>query len=513
VKRISAHAAMCLVAATVITVGSPAGASARTLSPQKPLYTYSGPVPLPDRGAYFGAFVPPDPHNGPDRRTALLDYEAMVGRPMAIERVYYLWNEVWPTDDDVWSAAMGRILYISWNASPDDGSGCRKWADIAAGVYEADIDAQASRIKAFPYNFFFSFHHEPTTAPPGHKSCGTPDDYKKAWRYIHARFAADGVTNVTYSITYTAQNFARGKADDYYPGNGIIDTIAADGYNWFGCQFHQGPWREFQEIFQPFYDFGVEHDKPLIVAEYGTGEDPDVVGRKGQWFTNAAETMKNWPLLKGVTYFNVGNGGTSCDRYVDSTESSLGGFTAFGADPYLNPPVPVTDVSVADFSFAPKNVTIDQGTTGQWSFDGPSQHTVTETDLSLFDSGAMPAGSTFSFYPLAAGIYDYECTIHPTLMTGTVIVPVKAEPLSGGVSTEFTITWAADHAPSGFAFDVQIRRPGSTRWKPWLILQNQNASGFVPDAGVGTYSFRARYHNTTTDAKSRYSPPQSITVS
>ena len=87
------------------------------------------------------------------------------------------------------------------------------------------------------------------------------------------------------------------------------------------------------------------------------------------------------------------------------------------------------------------------------------------------------------------------------------------DPPSGGLTTVFTITWAANHAPDGYAFDVQYKWPGATKWKPWNILQNGNFSTFTADHGKGTYSFRARYHNTTTDAKSGYSPVASIVVS
>ena len=46
------------------------------------------------------------------------------------------------------------------------------------------------------------------------------------------------------------------------------------------------------EIFTPFYQFGVDHDKQLVIAEYGSGEDPAVVGKKGQWFSNGADQLK-----------------------------------------------------------------------------------------------------------------------------------------------------------------------------------------------------------------------------
>jgi plastocyanin len=476
----------------------------------RPGSAYAGPVILPDNGILYGAYVPPDDHNGPDRRTALTNFEALIGRPVALERVYVLWNEAWPTADDLWSRDQGHTLYMSWNASPDDGSGCRKWADIAAGVYDADVDARADDIKGFGAPMFFSFHHEPTTAPPNHQSCGTPDDYQAAWRHIHDRFVADGVTNVTYSITYTAQNFQKGKAEDFYPGDDIIDTVGADGYNWFGCPFHNGPWREMSEIFTPFYAFGVKHNKPLIIAEYGTGEDPDVTGKKGQWFTNGADQLKQWPLIKGVMYFNVGGGG-SCARYMDSSPSSLNAFADNGADPYFNPPVTTTGISISDTGFTPSDVTIPMGSVVRWTNNGSIQHSVQAKKTNWFNSGTLRPGDTFTWVFAPAGTFSYVDALNGTLQ-GAIKVAPTADPPSGGVTTQFTIKWAANLAPDDYSYDVQIKRPGGT-WTDWKINQNGMKKVFTPDSGVGTYSFRARYRQTVDNKASGYSPAVQIIVS
>jgi len=472
--------------------------------------SYAGPVPLPTTGALFGVHLNLDRHNGLDRRIAMTKFETLTGRAMAIDRQYYFWNADWPTSDDEWSRDKGRTLYLSWSAHPDDMSGCKKWTDIAAGLYDADIDAQAAKVTAFGAPMFLAFHHEPTTVN-NHDRCGTPAEFISAWQHVHDRFTADGVTNVTWAWTMTAWSFTQENAYKYYPGDSYVDVIASDGYNWFGCVFHPGPWREPVEVFQAFHDFGVDHNKPMVIAEYGTGEDVDIPGRKGQWFTNFADLMKQWPDIKGVAYFNVGNG--SCDRYIDTSETSLDGFNTNGADPYFNPPTGTSTVTVADFSFTPEAVTVPQGEGVEWTFTGPSDHTATDnTGMGLFDSGPRSVGSSYTFYFISSGIYRYRCTIHP-IMTGQVKVPILASPSTGNETTEFTITWAANNAPSGFVFDVQIRRPGTTDWVDWLTDQTVNSATFVADAGTGTYGFRARYRNTTNGASSQYSTAKTIKVS
>ena len=92
-------------------------------------------------------------------------------------------------------------------------------------------------------------------------------------------------------------------------------------------------------------------------------------------------------------------------------------------------------------------------------------------------------------------------------------VPILASPPSGGIDTTFTITYAGNQAPDGFAFSVQINRPGSTAWVTWLADQYDNEASFVPDGGTGRYRFRALYENTTNGKTSKWSVPVSIVVS
>ena len=314
---------------------------------------------------------------------------------------------------------------------------------------------------------------------------------------------------MTWSLTFTAQQFQKHNAAPYYPGDDYVDVIAADGYNWYGCAFHQGPWRSFGQVFSAFYEFGQLHAKPMVMAEYGTGEDVNVVGRKGQWFTDAADQVKRWPLIKGVAYFNVGGG--TCARYVDTSPTSLQAFQAMGADPYFNPPVPTTTVTAADFSFTPSTVSVSQGSGVIWNNAGPSNHQPQDTTgMTLFDSGPLAPGASYTFIFISAGNYAYQCAIHPN-MTGTVKVPATASPPTGTITTTFTITWAADNAPTDYTFDVQIKRPGQV-WRNWLMGQNVGSGTFVPDVGTGTYSFRARYHQTALSKASAYSDPVSIVV-
>ena len=81
---------------------------------------------------------------------------------------------------------------------------------------------------------------------------------------------------------------------------------------------------------------------------------------------------------------------------------------------------PVT-VTIKNVAFQPPRLEIDAGQTVTWRFqDAPTAHTVTAADHS-FDSGTMTSGE-FSHRFDKAGTYDYNCTVHPQQMKGTVVV-------------------------------------------------------------------------------------------
>ncbi len=283
-------------------------------------------------GALFGAFVQPGPTTGADRRSAVTALETSIGRPLAMERVYYRWDEPWPTADDAWTRDAARIPYISWNITGADGTSAR-WADIAAGADDPILHARAADLIAFGSPVVFSFSHEPDNDGPA----GTASDFIAAYRHVHDVFEADGVTNVTYAWTMTASSFQTGAAAAFYPGDDVVDVIAADGYDWYGCP-QGGSWRSFDQIFASFYAFGQEHGKRMIVAEWGVREDPASPGRKATWIDDASAQLQRWPGIVAVLYFDADRG---CPRWVDSSASSLAAFRAMGAEPYFNPPTTI----------------------------------------------------------------------------------------------------------------------------------------------------------------------------
>lgn len=117
----------------------------------------------------------------------------------------------------------------------------------------------------------------------------------------------------------------------------------------------------------------------------------------------------------------------------------------------------------------------------------------------------------FSYTFTAAGAYKVQDKV--ALKTSTIQVPTLATPPAGTLTTTFTITWATQSAPSGYLYDVQIKRPTSNQFVSWLTGQTVANSTFTPDAGTGTYSFRARLRKISNLKASGYSAGASIHVS
>jgi plastocyanin len=168
-------------------------------------------------------------------------------------------------------------------------------------------------------------------------------------------------------------------------------------------------------------------------------------------------------------------------------------------------------VQVTDAGFVPKNATVAQGDTVQWDFVGALTHSVKDSSgMGLFSSGPMEPGEDWSFAFAGAGSYRYKDTF--TGASGTIRVPTTVSPASGGLTTRFTVTWAASEAPAGFVFDTQILRPGAAGWVDWKVDRVTAAARFTADAGPGLYQFRARIENVTKARTSQWSPSASITV-
>lgn len=79
-----------------------------------------------------------------------------------------------------------------------------------------------------------------------------------------------------------------------------------------------------------------------------------------------------------------------------------------------------SEIKIDNFSFGPKELTVEAGTTVTWVNRDDIPHSVVDK-AKAFRSKTLDTNNSFSFIFANAGTYEYICGLHPQ-MTGKVIV-------------------------------------------------------------------------------------------
>lgn len=275
------------------------------------------PVLVPERGAYLGSWVAP--RAGETGHQPIRRIERAIDRRFAIDHRYYRWNQSLPTRYDKASYRAERLPFLSWKAMRTDGT-IVPWNEIATGLRDRWIVRQARRFRAFGAPVYLSFHDEPESDG----EFGSPAEFASAFRHIVDIFRQERVDNVAFVWTMMSWTFDKGSGRDpmdWYPGDGYVDIIGTNGYNWFPMKPR---WDSFQEIMAPTMSFASERDKPVFVVEFGVMEDPDDPERKGDWFRSIRDAGKEWSRLKGLIYFDEVKDGYPW--ITDSSSSARSGY-------------------------------------------------------------------------------------------------------------------------------------------------------------------------------------------
>jgi hypothetical protein len=277
----------------------------------------SPPPPPPAGGRLWGASV----GDGGSWDGAVAAHEAAIGRRLDLAHHYHQWRDGFPTAAERAVAARGTDLFLAWK--PDV-----PWRQVASGAEDATIDAAAMRVAAHGRRVFLAFHHEPEDQVGS--SYGSAADYAAAFRHVVERFRARGVGNVVWVWNVMgAVKWYGLYTGGLYPGDDVVDWIAWDPYNWGACRGEA--WASFWAVVRPFYDWLGAHghgDKPFMLGEYGSVDDPAQPGRKATWFNRQVAQLANFPNLRALVYFDRNQ---DCDWRVGSAPGSLAAYRALSA--------------------------------------------------------------------------------------------------------------------------------------------------------------------------------------
>jgi beta-mannanase len=218
-------------------------------------------------------------------------------------------------------------------------------AQIVGGQFDDCFRDVAQRLKGFAHPVFLRtmWEFNGTWFPWSYG--GDASRFVAAWRHVVDVFRAQGVTNVSF---VWAPGEGHGCLRDCYPGDGYVDWVASDGYNWnrsdawCGALDHPHPgWCELEEIFHDITGDNVEQmwgpRKPYMVAETGTVEDAATAGRKREWFLHARDAIKaRFPYLRALVYFDQDvSASEGANWRIDTSSSAIDGFHTLAQDTYF----------------------------------------------------------------------------------------------------------------------------------------------------------------------------------
>ncbi len=138
-------------------------------------------------------------------------------------------------------------------------------------------------------------------------------------------------------------------------------------------------------------------------------------------------------LVAVVALAGCGKIQNSYGSATKSTNTPASGMAASPAASAAQTPVTGNAVTIQNFAFVPATLTVKAGTKVTWTNNDTTVHDVTSTNgpsvtaatTSLFASGTLNQGDSFSFTFSKPGTYYYECTIHAAMATMHAKVVVK----------------------------------------------------------------------------------------
>jgi hypothetical protein len=300
-----------------------------TPSASQPATAYrvaTGP-PVPESGAYFGAWVMPQPYTQPGRVATIERFERAMGRRLDLVHTYRKWEQSFGSEADLAFARRGDYLLLSWA-----GTDTRR---IVSGTEDDLIRQRAREVKALPTEVLLRWRWE-MDRPNLTGEVHSPRDFIRAWNHIRSIFDEEKVDNAAWVWCPLAWGFDSGRAQDYYPGDDKVDWLCADVYP--ENPWHKGSYEAFSALAQSFLSWSARHPKPIVIAEYGVAESYGA--RRAEWLADAAATAKAHPQVKAMVYYSETDAGAPAYyRFaLDGDARATAALAAMGRDPWFRPP-------------------------------------------------------------------------------------------------------------------------------------------------------------------------------
>ena len=175
---------------------------------------------------------------------------------------------------------------------------------LQAGMYDEQLRDWATALRDWGSLVHLRFGHEFNGhGYPWNVSSGiSPAAYVEVWRHLHDLFAEEGSTNVRWIWSSAAGPALREPLAQWYPGDGYVDVIGVDGYNW-GTSQDWSSWVDpaalFDASLEDIRSFATA--KPVLVTEVACAE---AGGSKQNWVISLVDYLSGQPEVTGFIWFD-----------------------------------------------------------------------------------------------------------------------------------------------------------------------------------------------------------------
>ncbi|WP_370248959.1 glycoside hydrolase family 26 protein [Nocardioides sp.] len=221
--------------------------------------------------------------------------------------------------------AVPEIVWEPWKPGAGVVQPAYSLARIAGGSFDAYVRRWARQVRAYGRPVVLRLAHEAngTWYPWAVGVNGnTAAQYIAAWKRVVGLFAAERVTNVTWSWTQNIPYPGATPLARIYPGDAVVGRVGLDGYN-FGTTQSWSTWTSFADLFGPgVAELDRISSRPVHVDETGSTEWG---GDKGAWISDAWAWLAAHREVRGVTWFSLDK---ETDWRVNSSDRAWRAFAA-----------------------------------------------------------------------------------------------------------------------------------------------------------------------------------------
>jgi hypothetical protein len=162
----------------------------------------------------------------------------------------------------------------------------------------------------------------------------SPATFVAMWQHVVNYFRASGVTNVKWVWAPNVDD-GDGAMAAYYPGNGYVDYVGLDGYNYAYTQ--GGPWQTPEQVFGASYaELERITHKPVIIAETSSVEADSSEAAKGMtkalWIQQLSAYLPTLSNVVAVCWFDqpaLVTGYGTVNFSVNSSSAALGAWDKY----------------------------------------------------------------------------------------------------------------------------------------------------------------------------------------